>query len=266
MNQAQHAITEMHAITISREYGSGGGEIAARLARRLAWRLVDHEVITQVAQELEIPETEAAAYDEYVEGRIARILNSVRPILGSSALPTPTAYSLPSSGIGTSSSASLSSPEARVRAFYDTQRHVVLAAANAGHVVIVGRGGQMLLADRRDVLHVRIVAPLAQCVAYVTRREGMDEAAARARIQMKDRARARYMQTQFHGNHEDPHLYDQILNTGVLDLDSAVDLICLALERKASRLHVPTEELGPAAGMPRYAGQPADFPGRPRSS
>jgi cytidylate kinase len=73
------------------------------------------------------------------------------------------------------------------------------------------------------------------------------------------------MQNQFRCNHEDPHLYDQVLNTDVLDLDSAVDLICLALERKASRLHVPAEELGPAAGMHRYAGQPADFPGRPRS-
>jgi cytidylate kinase len=266
MNEAQHAMTEMQAITISREYGSGGGEIAARLARRLAWRLVDHEIITQVAQELEIPEAEAAAYDEYVEGRIARILNSIRPILESSALPTPTAYSLPSSAVGTSSSTSLSSPTAGARRFYDTLRHVVLAAANAGHVVIVGRGGQVLLANRRDVLHVRVVAPLEQRVTYVVRREGLDEAAARARIQTKDHARNRYMQNQFHCNHEDPHLYDQVLNTGLLDLDSAVDLICLALERKASRLHVPTEELGPAAGMPRYAGQPADFPGRPRSS
>jgi hypothetical protein len=39
--------------------------------------------------------------------------------------------------------------------------HIITAAAIAGHVVIVGRGGQVLLADiQRDVLYVRVVAPL----------------------------------------------------------------------------------------------------------
>jgi cytidylate kinase len=83
---------------------------------------------------------------------------------------------------------------------------------------------------------------------------------------VKERARARYMQTQYHCNHEDPHLYELVLNTGMLDLDSAVDSIYQALERKASRLQVPVEEMEPAAGMTRYAGQPADFPVPPRSS
>jgi cytidylate kinase len=67
------------------------------------------------------------------------------------------------------------------------------------------------------------------------------------------------MQTQYHCQHEDPHLYDLVIDTAVLDLDSAVDLICLAVERKASRLSVPVEELGPAAGLGSYGGQPADF-------
>ena len=50
-----------------------------------------------------------------------------------------------------------------------------------------------------------------------------------------------------------------MIDSAVLDLDSAVDLICLAVERKTSRLNVPVEELGPAAGLASYAGQPADF-------
>jgi len=58
MDVNQQTIAAMHAITISREYGSGGGEIAARLARRLGWQLVDHAVIEQTARELEVYETE----------------------------------------------------------------------------------------------------------------------------------------------------------------------------------------------------------------
>jgi cytidylate kinase-like protein len=80
--------------------------------------------------------------------------------------------------------------------YQETIRNIIIAAATAGHVVIVGRGGQVLLADRRDVLHVRIVAPVEQRIAYVVRREGLDAEIARKRVQAKDQARTRYMQTQ----------------------------------------------------------------------
>jgi len=129
-------------------------------------------------------------------------------------------------------------------------RDIITAATASGHVVIVGRGGQVLLADKRDV-----------------RREGLDTEAARRRVQAKDQARTRYMQTQYRSQHEDPHLYDLVINTAVLDLDSAVDQICLALQGKASRLSVPVEQLGPAAGLAPYPGKAADFrvPGQPSS-
>jgi cytidylate kinase len=228
--------------------------------------LVDHEVIAQVARELGISETQAEAHDEQVESRIARILQRLRlsvsgafvapvagttPFLAASASP---ATGNPSLAVGATS------PPTGQLAYHDTLRYVVEAAARAGHAVIVGRGGQVILAGQRDVLHVRVVAPFAQRVAYVARREGLDEAAARARTQQKDQARTRYMQTQFQCQHDNPRLYDLVINTGLLDLDSAVDLIYIALERKASRLSMPAAELGPAAGMTRYAGQPADFP------
>ena len=138
-------------------------------------------------------------------------------------------------------------------------RQIITTAATTGHVVLVGRGGQVLLADQRDVLHIRVVAPLEHRVAYVAFREGLDTEAARRRVQAKDQARTRYMQTQYRSQHEDPHLYDLVINTAVLSLDSAVDQICLALEGKASRLGVPVEQLGPAAGLAPYPGKAADF-------
>ena len=45
MNQDLDVISQMQAITTAREYGSGGGEIATRLARHLGWQLIDHEVV-----------------------------------------------------------------------------------------------------------------------------------------------------------------------------------------------------------------------------
>src|SRR5881275_2720917 len=81
MNVNLQAIAAMRAITISREYGSGGGEIAARLARRLGWQLIDHAIIEQTARELEVHETEVEKHDEeYVEGTLSRILKRIWPV------------------------------------------------------------------------------------------------------------------------------------------------------------------------------------------
>jgi len=79
MEVNQQAIAAMQAVTISREYGSGGGEIAVRLARKLGWQLIDHSVIEVAASELGVYETDVAKRDEeYVESRLTRILNRLR--------------------------------------------------------------------------------------------------------------------------------------------------------------------------------------------
>jgi CMP/dCMP kinase len=247
MHVIPQEVAAMRAITISREYGSGGGEIAVRLARRLNWRLVDHAVVEQAARELEVQEIEKHDED-YVEsdhtGIIERILERLAP-------------SAPMTGGGGVFMRPSSAGD--ILPYQETMRNIITAAATTGHVVIVGRGGQVLLADRRDVLHVRVVAPLEQRVAYVLRREGLDTETARSRVQAKDQARSRYMQAQFRRQHEDPHLYDLVIDTAVLPLETAVDLICIALEGKASRLNMPVEQLGPAADVALYAATPADF-------
>jgi CMP/dCMP kinase len=241
MDEDSSTIAKMRAVTISREYGSGGGEIAARLAKRLEWQLIDHEVVVRVAQKLHVSEEEVEEHDERVESLASRIFKSLRLVH-----PTmPVAIEIP---------LSIDS-----RAFHVARSQVIEGAVASGHVVIVGRGAQAHLAQRRDVLHVRVIAPLEARIAYVMRREGLDRAAAHARILKKDQEHVRYLETFYHRHPSDPHLYDFVLNTGILDLDSAVDVIYIILERKARRLSVPMQELGPAVGLSRYPGQPADF-------
>jgi cytidylate kinase len=231
----------MQAITISRQYGSGGGEIALRLAQRLGWRLLDHDAVIHVAQQLGITVEEAEEHDEHLESLGVRILTSMQMIQPTMAASLPVQVA------------------PNIKEYHEALCRVVDAAVEQGQIVIVGRGGQMLLAGRRDILHVRVVAPLEQRVAYVTRRESLEHDAAALRVHEKDQGRIRYLQAQYHRHPSDPLLYDLVVNTGILTLDRCVDLICLALEAKAERLTLPTEKLGPAVEMPPYPGQPADF-------
>jgi cytidylate kinase len=241
MDEDRSAIARMRAITISREYGSGGGEIGARLAKRLGWQLIDHDVVVRVARLLHVSEKEAEEHNERVESLASRIFRSLRVVHPSMPVMVDIPLAVDS------------------RAFYEARCHVIEGAFATGQVVIVGRGAQAHLARRRDALHVRIIAPLEARLSYVTNREGLDQQAAHARILQKDQEHARYLETFYHRHPSDPHLYDLVLNTGILDLESAVEVIALVLERKAMRLSLPTWEHGPAVGLPGYPGQPEDF-------
>jgi cytidylate kinase len=239
--QALPGIEQMQAVTISREYGSGGGEIAARLARALGWKLFDHEAVIQVAQELGISVTDAEAQDEYGESLGMRLLNGLtllHPPLGNVMNSVPVSYDI---------------------VYHKTMHNIVETALASGHVVIVGRGSQMMLKERRDILYVRIVAPLDQRITYVMQREGLSLQDARARIRYKESGRIRYLQRQYHQHPADPLLYDLVISTAILSLDGAVQLIRAALEQKASRLNVPASELGPGAGLPLYPDHTEDF-------
>ena len=241
MDEDRSAIATMRAITISREYGSGGGEIAARLAKRLAWQLIDHQVVVRVAQMLHVSQAEAQEHDECVESLPSRILKSLRLVHPTMPVTVDIPFTMD------------------WRAFHEARSQIIEGAVASGHVVIVGRGAQAHLAQSNDLLHVRIIAPLEARIAYVMSREGLDQAAAQARILQKDQERARYLETFYHRHPSDPHLYDLVLSTGILDLESAVDVITIVLERKARRLSIRSQELGPAGGLSRYPGQPEDF-------
>jgi len=217
MNEERDLSNQMRAITISREYGSGGGEIASRLARRLGWQLVDHAIVQRVASELGTSQEEAETHDESTGGIISQVLNVMQNLYPAYMVSAP--------------------PEAFLSAedYSRTVDRIVKAAAARGHVVIVGRASQVILADVGDVLNVRVIAPFEKRVVYVMQREGVDR------------------------HPDDAQLYDLVLNTSLLDLESAVDIICFTLQQKAKGLATKTSELGPATGLARYPAQPEDF-------
>jgi len=117
----------------------------------------------------------------------------------------------------------------------------------------------VLLGARRDVLHVRIIAPLEYRVRYVMQRERLDHTVAFRRIEGKERDRSNFLMLVHHKDPADARLYDLVLNTGVLDLNSVVDLILLALDRKASRMQMPDDTLAPDAGLEPYAEPPGNI-------
>lgn len=181
----------MGAITISRQMSSQGDALAAQVARRLGWRHVGRELINQAAVGAGVPDVALAEIDE----------------LGIFGLrPSPAAW----------------------QAYHHQVQQIIRTLAAEGQVVIVGRGGQMVLQDCPDVLHVRVVAPFDQRVARLQETRHLPVAAAEAIIEKSMEARARYIIQSYDVVLDDPSLYHLILNTGLLGLPQAVDLVIQA--------------------------------------
>lgn len=217
----------MTVITISRQYGSGGDEVALRVCEMLGYRLFDKHHISRAAVEAGLSEQEAIDYSEdnyKVKNFLDRLLR--RPV----AVAHVRVWKEDARGVPIPETQPLSEAAA-----LNLVQKAVQAAYNAGGFVILGRGGQIILEDKPDVLHVRIEAPLEERIQRVKQQLKEEQAAyyadvgirraAQDLILARDAASAEYIK-QFYGRDwDDPSLYHAVLNTGRLGIEKAAEVI-----------------------------------------
>lgn len=220
MGKQLRDMSHINVITISQQYGSDGYKLAARLAYKLHWFLVEDAIARQVASQLDMTEEEAIIYDE-------RALSAVDRFLLSMQVSTATGLEVWPSGQIPSGS-----PRRQERLYREKLRDVIEALASSGQRVIVGHGAQVVLEMYPNVLHVRVVAPLYQRIRYVMQREQLSEEQAYAHIRRKDRQFAHYIRAWYHRDIDDPLLYDLVVNSNTFNIESQADLICRALGDK----------------------------------
>jgi cytidylate kinase len=102
---------------------------------------------------------------------------------------------------------------------------VIRGLAREGNVLIVGRGGQVLLRNRPDVLHVQVVAPASHRISVIMERDNLTKRDAQNRMRASDRSRLDYLRRYHNVNWLDPTLYHVTLNTGQVSVPVATDVI-----------------------------------------
>ncbi|MFQ5595945.1 MAG: AAA family ATPase [Anaerolineae bacterium] len=222
----------MAVLTVSRQLGSRGSEIAAGVAERLSLRFVDREIIHRAAQEAGVPQ--ATLMEQSYEGQrslFERALDIVNTMPGIPQVPhtsrreTTAPMALPLSNILTPAAPIFSQPMA---SYVRVVEQIIRDLANQGNIVIVGRGGQMILRGRDDTLHVHIIAPFDQRVDTLIQRDNLKRREARARVAASDRARSEYIRRFYHVQWFDPTLYDLVMNTDKIDTLTGIELIVRA--------------------------------------
>ncbi len=214
----------MAVVTISRQFGSGGTEVARRVCELLEYRYLDKLLIGQVATEVGLSGKELVEFSE----EHTKVRNFLERLL----LPGPhttARYSVRVQGeAGTRTVDVVQLDDARSASLV---RSAIHTAYQQGDVVIVGRGGQATLQDMPGVLHVRIEAPMPARVLRIQARERIVAEEAREMALRHDKAAEQYLKKLFAIRWDDANLYHLIVNTGKWELEAAAQIIANAVER-----------------------------------
>lgn len=192
-------------VTIEREYGSGGGEIAQRLATKLGWKLWDQLLTEEIARLAKCPKAVVEVREERTD---------------------PLYYRLFKSFLRGSYEGSLNAHKLKLvdsECILKFTEHVVQNAAKAGNSVIVGRGAQQFLRNRADTLRVFLYAPREAKVRRLLAR-GKSENEAQQLVDSVDQERADFIHKYFKVEWPNRSLYHTMINT-VVGEETVVHLI-----------------------------------------
>jgi len=196
-------------VTIDREYGCGGGEIAQQLAEHLGWKLWDHLLTEEIARLANCPKAEVECREERNDPLYYRLFKS---FLRGSYEGSINAHKL-----------NLVDSECIIK----FTQQVVLRAAETGNCVMVGRGSQYFLRNRPDTLHVFLYAPREDKLRRLLSR-GKNETEAHELVDTVDRERGNFIEKYFNAEWPNRSLYHVMVNTSVGDeavVQTIVDFI-----------------------------------------
>ena len=189
----------MAVITMTREMGSLGRDVALGLADRLGLELVQHELVEHIAEKMHMRES---SVNRFLEGKSSLLERW---------------------GINEND-----------MSLYTTEE--LLDVAKRGNVLIRGWGATYVMREITHVTCVRICAPVTMRARNVMKRVGIaDLEVAKKEVRRNDAAYARRMQHLFHVDYRDPMFYDLVLNTEQLSVDACIDIVASVAERAESR-------------------------------
>ncbi|MFZ2446138.1 MAG: cytidylate kinase-like family protein [Syntrophobacteraceae bacterium] len=173
----------MAVVTVSRDLGSGGREVAWALEKDPGYRYLDHEAI------LERIKSAGHRWEKW-----AQDFDEHPPRLWEKY-------------------------DWSYRGFTALVQSTILDEACEDRVTIIGRGGNYLLRDTPFALSIRVTAPLEARVARFAEREAVDRDSARWLIEKTDRERAGFLYTVYERDGKDPTDYDMVFNSGQMSVE-----------------------------------------------
>jgi cytidylate kinase len=182
-------------ITIEREYGCGGGAIAAQLANQIGWSLWDKRLTEEIARMANVDHSAVRRCDERIDSRFYRLAKSFWR--GSHER-----------------SAHLGNQIFDTDCMMAMMEEIAARIAEEGNAIVVGRGAPYFLREHADAFHVFLYAPRAEKRRRLLA-DGLTEADAEDRVDSVDRERIAFVKHYFDADWPTRSLYHVMINTAV---------------------------------------------------
>jgi cytidylate kinase len=202
-------------VTITRQFGSGGSDIAHLVAQTAGLNYIDQQIIASVAERLGVDISYATRQDEQANGMASNILEALR-----SSNPFNVHYML---------SSTKAHEQSQGLAYFHLTQRVILELATQGNAIIIGRGSQFLLHNNPRTLHIYIFAPLETRIDYVMKQYHIAPNEAKELIEQRDDEQDSYQRHYYGADGRQPNFYHLLINTGLFSFESAANLIQQAL-------------------------------------
>jgi len=231
----------MPVVTISGTTGSGAREVGPLAAKILGIDYVDQQILVDAARRLGVSAEALAERDERCAGFRERLAGMLRtflersamaglgdPMVGVRGLEVILARSYGEVGAKVDSSAQ----ELDDALYIETVGSIISELGQRGDIVILGRGGQMILKELPTALHVLMQAPLEPRIRWVAERDKLTLEEASKKVHDLDSGRAAFYRKFFKVDMGAPSLYDLVIDTGYLSHTAAAEIVALAARAK----------------------------------
>jgi cytidylate kinase len=195
----------IRVLTIEREYGSGGADIAKKVAARLGWKLWDQLLTNEIAR---LMECDCKVVEKHEEKRDPLFYRLARAFMRGSYEGSQNAHQI---------------KIADTDCIREVAERVVKSAADAGNSVIVGRGSAYYLQNRTDAFHVFVYAPFDTKVERL-RAQGKPQSEAVHLAETVDEDRAAFIKQYFGVEWPDRHKFHLMINSTIGD-ETVIDTI-----------------------------------------
>jgi cytidylate kinase len=203
----------MAVITISKEFGTEGEKVASLVAEKLGYEYIGKKLVADIAKELHISKSEAAAFHKASQSRILRFVDRYTCSIVQKVVDREHGC-------------------LDDKNYYEVTKKLVENVYEAGNVIILGWGGQCLLKEKPDTLHVRLIKDNELKIEKLMQAENLSHKAAKAFIDREEGDLKAYIKQYFNEDWNAAHLYDLIIDMGKISVEKAVDMICDNVKHK----------------------------------
>ena len=210
----------MAVITIARQFGAGGKKLGTLVAEKLGFTLIDEEIVEMVAMKanVSVDTVDAIAQETGNEGYLTRIMTKLGPFRKGYV------------------QVSMEEKPGYIdgNLYLSLLHKVIPQIAEQDNVVILGRGGQYILAEHANTYHYLMIADMEQRIHFMMENYQLDRKQAQLVVEKQRKRRLNLYRYFGRTDYDQPGLYDMVFNMNRVKLEEAVQIVCQMVSGRAT--------------------------------